>query len=421
MTARAGQSPKRVPDAATLARMFVTGERVFMPGSAAEVPSLVDALCAGVGAPVAITGTFIPGINPTPIDRLPEGTTFESIFAYPLPAGTQAAGKLRHTPAPYGTYVGQLSRATFDTCLVHVSPPDAGGWCSFGAAVELTPTALKRSKRVFAVINRHMPSMPRATTFRLSDADVVAEIDAPLRPYDVGTPSAQSNAIADRIADFVADGATLQIGLGKVPDALLRRLTDRKGLRLHSGMLSDGAQALVEAGALDANYEHTSCVQVGSNAYLDWLNGNARFSVRGCEFTHAASVLCGLDNLVAVNGALSVDLFGQANLEMLDGRMISAVGGAADFSRAAAARADGVSIVALPAVSGRNAISRIVPRLDGPCSVPRHDIDVVITEFGVADLRELSVMERAERLIAIAAEQHRGFLEDAWREIAARL
>jgi acyl-CoA hydrolase len=421
MPSRTSQNSTRVTDAAALARLFVKGERVFMPGSAAEVPALVDALCAGVAAPVQLTTTFIPSINPAPIERFPEGTTCDSIFAYPLAPGTQASGKLRHRPAPYGTYASQLAQQTFDTCIVHVSPPGADGLCSLGAAVELTPVALARSRRVFAVVNPQMPRMPKSAWFKLADAAVVAEIDAPLRQYDVGAPSAQANAIAERIATFVTDGATLQIGLGKVPDALLRRLTDRKGLRLHSGMLSDGARALVDVGALDASYEHVSCVHVGSSAYFDWLDGNAQFVVRGCEFTHGAGVLAGLDRLVAVNGALSVDLFGQANLEMLDGRMISAVGGAPDFSRAAAARADSISIVALPAISGRNAVSRIVPRLDGPCSIPRHDIDVVITECGAADLRGASVMERAERLIAIAAEHHRGQLQDAWREIAARL
>jgi acyl-CoA hydrolase len=421
MASRTQHSPKQAPDAAALARLFVKGERVFMPGSAAEVPSLVDALCAGVAAPIQLTATLIPGINPAPIDRLPEGTTCESIFAYPLPLGTQACGKLRHRPAPYGAYASHLAQQTFDTCIVHVSPPGPDGLCSLSAAVELTPIVLKRAKRVFAVVNPQMPRMPKSAWFKLADAAAVAEIDAPLRQYDVGAPSEQSNAIADRIAALVPDGATLQIGLGKVPDTLLRRLTDRKGLRLHSGMLSDGARALVEAGALDQNYAHVCCVHVGSTMYLDWLNGNEHFAVRGCDFTHAASVLCGLDGLIAVNGALSVDLFGQANLEMLDGRMISAVGGAPDFSRAAAARADGISIVALPAVSGRNAISRIVPRLDGPCSIPRHDIDVVVTEFGAADLRGCSVMERAERLIAVSAPQHHGHLQDAWHEIAARL
>ncbi len=411
----------RVADAAALARLFVEGERVFMPGSAAEVPSLMDALCAGVAAPIQLTATFIPGINPMPVDRLPEGTTCESIFAYPLPPGTQAMGKHRHCPVPYGTYVSRLALQAFDTGIVHVSPPDADGQCSLGAAVELTPIALGRTKRVFAVINPQMPRMPKSARFQLADAAAVAEIDAPLRQYNVGAPSGQSNAIADRIAALVPDGATLQIGLGKVPDALLRRLTDRKGLRLHSGMLSDGARALVEVGALDPDYAHVCCVQVGSTAYLDWLDGNEQFAVRGCDFTHAARVLCGLDGLIAVNGALSVDLFGQANLEMLDGRMISAAGGAPDFSRAAAAQVDGLSIIALPAVSGRHANSRIVPRLDGLCSIPRHDIDVVVTEFGTADLRGCSVMERAERLIAVSAPQHHRHLQDAWRDIAARL
>jgi acyl-CoA hydrolase len=253
------------------------------------------------------------------------------------------------------------------------------------------------------------------------DLDLVAEASFAPREYSVGAPSAQAAAIAARIAAFIDDGATLQIGLGKVPDALLRRLTDRRGLRLHSGMLSDGARLLADGGSLDADWPHTGCVHVGSGEYYGWLAERADFAVRGCDVTHAPGVLAGLRRLVAVNSALSVDLFGQANLEMLDGRMVSGIGGAPDFARAAALSADGISILALPSTSGRAEASRIVPRLDGVCSLPRNDIDVVITEHGAADLRHGSVMQRAERLIAVAAPQHRGALANAWRDIAQRL
>jgi acyl-CoA hydrolase len=186
-------------------------------------------------------------------------------------------------------------------------------------------------------------------------------------------------------------------------------------------MLSDGARALADAGSLDRNFTHTCCLQLGSIGYYDWLADRADFAVRGCDITHAAAELARLTRLVAVNSALSVDLFGQANLEMLGGRMVSGCGGAPDFARGAALSAGGVSIVALPSTAGRDAASRIVPQLHGLVTLPRTDIDVIVTEHGAADLRGCTVIERGERLISIAAPQHRATLSDAWRDITSKL
>lgn len=421
MIAAGAHLPPRVADAAALARLLTQGERVFLPGSSGEVPSFIDALCDGAAPPLDITATFAPGINASPLERLPEGTIYRSIFALPVAAGAQRSGRYRHLPMSYGAFAQRLARLSFDTVVVHAAPPDDDGYCSLGAAVEFLPTVISLSRRILAVINPRMPRMPKSERFRLSDAVAFAEIDAPLIGYNVGAPSAEATVIAGHIARFVEDGATLQIGLGKIPDALLRLLSDRRGLKLHSGMLSDGARLLAEAGSLDPDFSHASCVQVGSAAHYAWLRDNPMFAVRACSMTHAPETLAGLRRFVAVNSALSVDLFGQANLEMLNGRMVSGVGGAADFSRAAAGAADGISIIALPATSGKSNISRIVPRLDGIVSVPRHDIDVIVTEHGVADLRFCSAIERGERLIEIAAPEHRAALLSTFNDMAARL
>ena len=412
--------PARVSDAADLVRHFVPGESVFLPGSAGEAVPLIEALSDA--PPLAISTSFVPGINPLPIERFAEGTTVTGLFAPPGLAGAQAGQHFRHLPVSYAAYAARLGTGPgIDTCVVHVTPPDAHGRCSLGPAVEFTAIVRRRARRVMAVVNPRLPRLPGAEFVAWEDFDLVAEAAFAPREYSVGAPSAQAEAIATRIAAFIGDGATLQIGLGKVPDALLRRLTGRRGLRLHSGMLSDGARLLADSGSLDTDWPHTSCVHVGSGAYYDWLSERAGFAVRGCDVTHAPGVLAGLRRLVAVNSALSVDLFGQANLEMLDGRMVSGIGGAPDFARAAAVSPDGISIVALPSTSGRAEASRIVLRLDGVCSLPRNDIDVVVTEHGAADLRHGSVMERAERLIAVAAPQHCGALADAWRDIAQKL
>ena len=357
---------------ADLVARLAPGERVYLPGSAAEVIGLAEALAGGPA--LRITTTYVPGINPLPLAGLPHGTVVRSPFAY---GAAQAGGSFAHLPLSYGAFVGHLRDTAFDTAIVQVAPPDADGRCSLGPAVEFTPLALPHARRVIGVLNPHMPRMPRSADIPFHTFDSVLEVDAPLREYDVGAPSGVASAIARHVAVFIEDGAALQIGLGKVPDALLRMLTDRRRLHLFSGMLSDGTRLLAEAGALAPGAAHTSCVHVGTAGYYDWLAGRGEFSVRDCGHTHAMGVLAALPRLVAVNTALSVDLFGQANLEMLDGREVSGVGGAAEFSRGAVASDGGISIIALPASAGRADTPRIVPRLDGICSLPRQDVQVV--------------------------------------------
>lgn len=405
-----------ITSAAALAACFRPGERVYLPGSAAEVVPLVAALGEEGAPPLDLTTSFVPGLNPLRLDRFAAGTVVSGMFAPPGVAAAQAEGRFRHVPLSYGVFAARLKQGPgFDTCIIQVAPPGRDGRCSLGPAVEFTPIAAARARRIIAVINPRLPAIPGADSIALADAALVAELDFPIRLYDVGAPSAQAKAIATRIAAFIEDGSTLQIGLGKVPDALLREVVDRRSLRLFSGMLSDGARMLLEAGALDGDFRHTSCVHVGSQDYYDWIADRPEFDVRACDVTHAPGVLARQRRFVAVNSAVSVDLFGQANLEMLDGRMISGVGGAPDFARAAAAAADGVSIVALPAEA--RGITRVVPRLDGLVSLARTDIDVIITEHGTADLRHCSAMERAERIIAVAAPAHRDALAAAWGEM----
>lgn len=414
--------PRHLASLSALAALLTPGERVFLPGYTGEPAGLTDALFTPDAAPLHVTASYVPGVNVVPVDLFPPGTTYTSTFAQPALAGAQSRGVFHHLPLSYSAFTRHLQlNLRFDTCIVHVAPPDASGLCSLGPAVELSPIAAGKSKRVLAVINHRMPRLPQTATLPLASFAAVTEIDAPLRQYDVGARSPEADAIATRVADFVRDGATLQIGLGKVPDALMRRLTDRRQLKLFSGMFSDGARNLAESGSLDCLFQHTCCLHLGTTGYYEWLAERAEFAVRGCEHTHAAASHAALAGLVAVNSALSVDLFGQANLEMLGGRMVSGCGGAPDFASGAALSPGGISIIALPSTGGRDAAPRILPRLDGICSLPRTAIDVVVSEHGAADLRGLPVVARAERLIAIAAPQHRGALADAWRDMARPL
>ncbi len=419
-----GADPARLT-LAQLADALTPGETVFIPGSAGEPTPLLDLWAAEPERTrgLRILTSIVPGINTLAVDAMHDTAVVTGMFMLPALQSAQRSGRYRHLPLSYSGFVRHMRDGPrVDTCIVHVAPPDAEGRCSLGPAVEFTPLVASHSRRVIALVNPMLPRMPGAAAFDYGRFDAVVPVDFAPKGYVVGEPNLSAKAIAGRIAAFVHDGSTVQVGLGKVPDALMSALHDRRGLRLHSGMLSDSALDLWEAGALDPAFRHASCVWVGTPGLYDRLRDRPGPAVLGCEVTHEAGLLASLDRLTAVNSALSVDLFGQANLEIADGQVVSGIGGAADFARAARLSRGGVSIVALPSSYARGARSRIVPRMsDGLVSLPRMDIDVVVTEHGVADLRGRSVHERAEALIGIAEPGLRDGLQDAWREIRLAL
>jgi acyl-CoA hydrolase len=401
--------------------MFREHERIFLAGSSGEPSAIVDVILGTPGAD--ITTSFVPGVNNLADRTFGAGTRVSGFFMQPGLAAAQRAGTYRHLPLSYGAIVKWLNESPpYDTCVVHVTP-DRNGVCSLGLAAEFTPLVMRRAKRIVAVVNPNMPRIPNAPELRLADCAVAIEASTPIVQYDTGTPDEAANKIAAHVASLMGDGAVLQLGLGKVPSAILAKLTSRRGLKIHSGMISDGIMGLAENGALDPAWRHTTTVVLGTAALYDWVADRTDIHVAGCEITHNPVILADIENFVAINSALEVDLFGQCNLEMASGRAVSGAGGAPDFARAGRLSKGGLSIVALPATFGGGKGSRIKPVLGGDAlvSLPRTDVDFVVTEEGIADLRGRSVHERAEVLIGIAAPGLRPDLTGAWREIAARL
>ncbi len=401
------------------------GESLYLPGSAGEPTALLAALADRPDRTrdLRVLSSAVPGINRLPVDALGPGAAVTGLFMQPGLRQAQQDGRFRQLPLSFAGFVKHLrERPALDTCVVQVAPPDAAGRCSLGAAVEFTPLVQGRSRRTLALLNPNMPAIPGAVSLPFSAFDLFCEVDTPLPTYDVGAPNASATVIAGHIAGLVEDGSALQAGLGKVPEALYGLLLGRRRLRLQSGMLSDGALTLQQAGALDPTFRHMSCVWVGSAELYRALPRVEGFAVLGCDVTHDIGRLSQAERFVAVNSALSVDLFGQANLEHAGGRAVSGVGGAPDFAQAARLSRGGISVVALPAAFGTPPRSRIVPLLeDGMVSLSRHMVDLVITEYGVADLRGRTVFERAEALIAVAAPGSRGGLEQDWERIRHRL
>ena len=237
-------------------------------------------------------------------------------------------------------------------------------------------------------------------------------------------PGYLEDTIGREAAELIEDGSTLQIGIGTIPDAVLAQLRDRRDLGVHSGAIGDGIAALWEAGivtnarkAIDIGVSITGSL-IGGGRLRAFAHMNSALEMRGAEYTHAPDVLGRIDQLVALNSAVEVDLSGQVNSEVARGAYVGAVGGIVDFLRAAASSKGGRPIVALPSTSGDH--SRIVTRLSGPVTVARSDPVIVVTEHGRADLSGLSLRQRARSLIAIAHPDHREALERDGREMFGR-
>nr|WP_255592994.1 acetyl-CoA hydrolase/transferase C-terminal domain-containing protein [Bordetella sp. BOR01] len=301
--------------------------------------------------------------------------------------------------------------------LLRVSPPDDTGKVSLGVAVDYMPAALQAARRVVAEID---PAMPRtAGDGWLSAARIDAFVDAVDGPHEVapGQPDAIDEAIASHVAGLLTDGAVLQLGVGSLPDQVLAKLGHLKHLGLHTGIIGDGARALIERGIIDNSTKEVCpgvCVAtmaLGTRAFYAFMDRNPAIELHPCSMTHGKQVLRRLGRLHAINAALQVDLHGRVNAEWAGSRQVSAPGGLPDFSRAAAALAGGRSIIALRA-RDRKGGSAIVPELPPgrPCSLQPAEVDCYVTEYGVAAVRGCSADARRKALIAIAHPGHRDTL-----------
>jgi acyl-CoA hydrolase len=406
-----------------LAGLVDSDRLVYVAGATGAPTAFVSALLSEpeLTRDTRVLTTYVPGINALDLSRLHPSAQVTGLFMQPGFSTAQRDGRFRALPMSYSGFVRHLrDQVDIDLAVLQVAAPDAQGQCSLGPAVEFMPTALTKSRRRLGLINRATPVLRGSVGVPYDKFDYICEVDSDLPEY-ITSVDRDTETVAHHIASLIEDGSVLQLGLGKVPTALAASLGSRRNLRLHSGMLSDGFLDLADAGALDMDYQHTTCVLVGSRGLYARAGQFESLRIRGCEFTHDLATLASMQRLVAVNSALEVDLFGQCNLEHANGSAVSGVGGAADFARAARLSPGGRSIVALNA-RHRNG-SRIVSTLGSPSvtSLSRIDVDFVVTEFGVARLAGASVHERAQSLIEVAAPEHRSDLRDRWRDVARTL
>ena len=330
-----------------------------------------------------------------------------------------SAGLLDILPVHYSQLRRALTRAPnrVDVLLLQVAPPDAQGRYSLSIAHEYLVPLIDEARVVIAEVNAQAPWTYGERMLQAHDFDVLVPTDrAPLE-----APKAQGDAITDLIAShaaaFIEDGSTLQFGIGALPEAIVANLRDRRDLGVHSGTIGDAVAELIELGVVtnarktrDAGITVAGLMMGGRRIYAH-AHHNAAVQMRSTAYTHDIEVIGGIERFVAINSALEVDLTGQVNAESVGGRYIGAVGGGIDFVRGASRSHGGLPVVALPA-RGRHG-SRIVASLSGPVSTPRSDAGVIVTEFGVADLRGLTCAQRVRRMLDIAPPEAREALAAA--------
>lgn len=418
-----------VTDAAglDLARFLKAGDRIVMGQACGEPSTLVEALIAqgaGIGGLSAFIATSFSGAF-TP--ETAQSFALSSMGAIGALRSMTKAGKLSVIPV-HVSQVGPLIEAGIIACdvaMIQVSPADEHGNHSCGLISDHVRAAIARARLVIAEVNEQVP-FTFGETIAASEIDVAVHVSRPPVEVAAARISETDEAIARHCAQFIGDGSVIQTGVGAVPDAILRLLHDRKDLGVHSGMLGDGLVDLAEAGVLtNARKEIDAGVSIngaliGTRRLYDWAHRNGAMRMCATSYTHDAAVLARLSRLVTINSALEVDLTGQVNAEQSGAAYMGGTGGQVDFVRAGARSPGGHAIIALSATAKAGALSKIVPTLAGPVTTARTEVDVIVTEFGAAELKGQNLAERTRRLIAIAHPDFREDLSRAAHEIQSR-
>lgn len=404
--------------AENLADLLKPGMTVFVQASSSEPTTLIKALEAVPLASdrVHYVACQIPGLNQIDFAGWHPDAKFTGLFLTPDIRKSYQAGKVRHMPLAYSGMYAYLKSLDIDVALIQVRPGERKGMFTLGTTAHFVPAILDRCRYVVAEVNDALPRPGQSVEISEERLDYIVETNHPLLSIDPGVPSPISKQIGAHIANLVRDGDSLQVGIGKVPSAVLDALHAHRGLACHGGLVSEQTIELYEAGALDPSRPMVCTSVLGTKRLYDWVDGRDNVHVLPVGTTHNVLKLAEIENLVAINSVLAVDLHGQANAETVDGRQVGGSGGLTDFVRGAGLSKNGRSIVALPSTASRGKVSRIVAGLAREiASSARVDADYVVTEHGVAVLRHKSMEERAEALIGIADPAFREPLEKAWR------
>jgi itaconate CoA-transferase len=326
-----------------------------------------------------------------------------------------------YMPGNFSAMPRMMEEIGIDVFLVMVAPMDKGGFFSCGTNGDYTIPTARNAKRLIVEVNPRMPRVFGDASVHISQVDAIVERESALPELPVRPMTDVDRAISKHIVEMIPDRATLQIGVGGVPNAICSALTNHKDLGIHTELMTSPVAALIQSGAVTNRYKNINryksvyTLAAGDARLYEFLHDNSGMELYPVDYVNDPYVIGRNDRVISINAFLQVGLDGEVNSETLGGKQYSAPGGQLDFVRGAQLSREGKSILtAYSTAAGENA-SRIVARIEGPATVPRADTQYVATEYGVADLRGKSGAERAEALIAIA---HPKFREELSRQAA---
>jgi acyl-CoA hydrolase len=417
-------------DALDLAAIIRDGDHIVWGQGAGEPATLVEKLLEQRHR-IGHASVFLGGVRSrrTLQHEHADVLTFTSLGAIGSLRSFARDGLLRIVPCHLSQIPGYFEHGIFpaDVVFVQLSEPDERGEYSFALGHDFQKAAMKRARVVIAEVNDQLPWTWCEGGVDLSRIDYIVRTSRPpveIRAQPLGVVE---QAIARHVGRYIDDGTTIQIGVGAIPDAVLASVGDRRDLGFHSGLISDRVADLMERGAItNARKPLDTCIAtagclVGTRRLYDFAHKNPAIRLFTPAHTHSPLVLSALGKIVAINSAIEVDLTGQINAEVAAGVYIGAVGGQVDFVRGVQMSAGGRSVIALPATARDDDISRIVTRLEGGVvTTARSDADIIVTEFGAAELRGQPLAERVRRMVAISHPNHRETLEREVHEIFRR-
>ncbi|NND14983.1 MAG: acetyl-CoA hydrolase/transferase family protein [Eudoraea sp.] len=401
-----------------------SGQRLFIQGAAMTPNTLVNGVCARYEELENVEVISIHTEGPVHYALDPYRSSFKINCCF---VGGNVRAAVNTNQGDYiPIFLSEIhllfkaNRLPLDVALIQVSPPDRHGYCSLGVSVDITLAALKYAKTVIAQVNPQVPRTHGDGIIHKDRIDIAIEVDEPIHEQPIGKISKSEESIGKNIANLIVDGATLQMGIGNIPNAVLTNLMGHRRLGIHTEMFSDGILPLVEAGVITGEEKKikpgkiVSCFAAGTKKLYDFLDDNPSVHFKEAAYTNHTGLIMRNPKVTAINSAIEIDLTGQVCADTIGTKQFSGVGGQMDFIRAASLSKGGKPIIAFSSTTNKG-VSKIAPVLKEGAGVTttRAHVHYVVTENGVVNLYGKNLYERAKALISIAHPDHQESLEKA--------
>ncbi|WP_037373532.1 acetyl-CoA hydrolase/transferase family protein [Salinimicrobium xinjiangense] len=400
-----------------------SGDRIFFQGAAMTPKTLIEALVERHRDLREVEIIHIHTEGPAPYTEEPYREAFYTNSCF-------AAGNVRETiNSKYGAYIPiflseihllfRKNILPLDVAFIQVSPPDKHGFCSLGVSVDITLPAIQTAKKVIAQINPQVPRTHGDGIIHVSKIFAATEVDVPVDVHHLSQPTEIEQQIGKHVAELVEDGATLQMGIGGIPNVVLSNLSNHRRLGIHTEMFSDGVLPLIEKGIITGEEKEVktgkivTCFAMGSPELYDFIDDNPLVHFKEAAYTNDTAIIRRNPKVTAINSAIEIDLTGQVCADTIGKYQYSGVGGQMDFIRGASLSEGGKAIIAMPSVTAKG-VSKIVPYLKEGAGVTttRAHVHYIATEYGVVNLYGKNLKQRARALISIAHPNHRAALEE---------